>query len=518
MKKHDLYDKFLTDSLSESEEKELLEVLEDEEKSNSFAEYIIETNMMVSSAELIEGQEYQKRSSRAEIRALIMVAAAMIALGLFLFMKPAQSAYQVVSSTLSSFKAGDKLNSKKINLDEGSLVLKSSAGDTLKLLGPTSVKLVSAKMISVDKGRVSVKLADETEEFTAVTPHGLVKDMGTAFGLIVEDSSTELHVFEGKVLVELPAYSQFLLAGNALSFTSVGKTADIKFKEDIFDTQDKGSLFIGDRQLRPGEQMDLVLDSSGQVLTADLKLEYKEEKKFRYQIIAHANGEKVFQSQKFNAGDKAKIRIPAADTKDLKIEMKVLGGYAANSILKLENLSLETKGVRPYEGETLISANSEWQYIFESKPEKNWMTNNFDASNWHTGDAVLGFGDKDISTKIGPNELKKTVKQIYFRHVFEVNDLEINSLKRIVANLLADDGALIYLNGQEIIRYNLPQGPLSDETHALKVISSGGEMIYQNFSVPSSSLRMGKNIISVILFQRKGRSSDMRFDLQLKVF
>lgn len=518
MKKNDLYDKFLTDSLNENEEQALLEILEDEQKANSFTEYIIETNMMVSAAENINSASTQIENSRSEIRSVIFIAAAMIVLGFILFFSSSKESFTVSASNVAALPEGTEFINKKIYLESGEVTLKSSNGDLLKLKAPLELSLDSLKQITLNRGLISVTLADKTQNFEVLTPHGVVKDLGTAFALSVKESMAELHVNDGKVQVSLPNIAKTLTQGEAVSFNPASKIKEIIYRENFFEMNSTGTLFMGERELRPGEQMDLVLDSSGQALKADLRLHFKEETNFKYRIIAYSKEEEVFKSKEFSAGEKPSIEIPTSGIEDLKIEMKVLKGYASNSVLKIENLSLLTKGVRPYEGETLISAGSEWQYIFESKPEQNWFESNFDASKWHRGSAVLGFGDKDISTKIGPDELKKTVTRIYFRREFNINDIEINSLKKMVANLLVDDGALIYLNGREILRFNLPEGPINDETHALKVISKSGEMIYQNFSVPADSLKMGKNIISVILLQRKGRSSDMRFDMQLKVF
>ena len=115
-----------------------------------------------------------------------------------------------------------------------------------------------------------------------------------------------------------------------------------------------------------------------------------------------------------------------------------------------------------------LDALRSYDYLFKSRPAEGWKVERFDASSWKSGKAALGYGDKDLITKIGSNDLRKTVSRIYFRHEFSIEDLEINALKKLNISLLADDGALIYLNGREIIRYNLPEGEIKDDTKALK--------------------------------------------------
>ena len=92
-------------------------------------------------------------------------------------------------------------------------------------------------------------------------------------------------------------------------------------------------------------------------------------------------------------------------------------------------------------------------------------------------------------------------------------------MKNLGLNLLADDGAVIFLNGIELLRYNLSDGPISEATYAItRAGKSRDEIIYKNFSLPVGNLIQGENVISVIVSQVKARSSDMRFDLQLKVY
>ena len=276
---------------------------------------------------------------------------------------------------------------------------------------------------------------------------------------------------------------------------------------------------MGSRELHPGEQLELQLDSAGKQLKAEVSLKYEKQKDLSYKIEAFSKDKKVYESKVYTADENYEIDIPTLDSKDLTIEMTVLKGHVANGRLQIENLELVTEGNRPYEGEMLIKSNSSWSYLFNKNPTQNWMSKDFDDSSWHKGITSIGYGDSDLRTKIGGDELKKTVSKIFFRHKFDLGNLELNSVKKLKLNLLADDGALIFINGREATRYNLPEGPINLETRALKIVrQDDGEMIYHNFTIPSHFLLPGSNVVSVILFQRKGKSSDMRFDLQMTAF
>ena len=518
MSKHDLYDKFLTDSLSETEEKELLNILEDDEKSQKFTEHIIETNMMVSAAENCESAETQTIRAKTEIRSIIMIAAAMIALGLFLFFKPIKGPFEIVSSNISNYKAGSFSSDEIFEISDGLVTLKHENGNTFQLKGPAKLKVNSENNMTLSKGSLITSLAAGVKDFTLILPNGKIKDLGTSFGTILKGAKAEVHVFSGKVEVYSKVNTQRLIEGESISFESSGEFKRVEFKKDIFNIKEADVIFMGDRKLHPGEQLELYLDAVGEALTGKVSLNYEKQKDLEYKVIAFSKSKKVFESKRYKADDQYEINIPAQGSQELTIEMKVLKGHATNGILNIKGLSLITEGYRPYEGETLIKSNSEWRYLFKDNPPQNWMSAGFDVSKWPKGITSIGYGDSDLRTKIGGNELKKTVSKIFFRHQFDLGNLETNSLKKVKVNLLADDGALIFINGREAMRYNLPQGPINLETKALKVTKGHGEMVYTNFSIPASFLLPGENTVSVILFQRKGQSSDMRFDLQMMVF
>lgn len=519
MSRHDLYDKFLTDSLSEEEEIELLKILEDDEKSEKFTNYIIETNMMVSAAENCETSEKQTSNSKAEVRSLYMIAAAMIALGLFIYFKPVQNSYEVISSNISQFKTGAYTDEKSFKINDGLLTLKSPTGNTFQLKGPARLEINSENILTLKEGSLVTTLDPKVEEFVLNVPDGKIKDLGTSFGTLIKDGSTEVYVYSGKVEVSSAKSSKRLLEGQSISFNTAGDFSEIPFNEDVLNIKEADVIFMGSRELHPGEQLELQLDSAGKQLKAEVSLKYEKQKDLSYKIEAFSKDKKVYESKVYTADENYEIDIPTLDSKDLTIEMTVLKGHVANGRLQIENLELVTEGNRPYEGEMLIKSNSSWSYLFNKNPTQNWMSKDFDDSSWHKGITSIGYGDSDLRTKIGGDELKKTVSKIFFRHKFDLGNLELNSVKKLKLNLLADDGALIFINGREATRYNLPEGPINLETRALKIVrQDDGEMIYHNFTIPSHFLLPGSNVVSVILFQRKGKSSDMRFDLQMTAF
>ncbi|MCM8535052.1 MAG: FecR family protein [Lentisphaeraceae bacterium] len=517
MSKHDLYDKYLNGLLSEAEEKELIQILEDDEKSQSFTNYLVETNMMVSAAENCES--FVRQTSKKKTHSLVVIMAAMVAISLFIVFRPTENSFEVVASSISKYKQGTILNDTSVSIGEGRLTLKDSTGNNFQLNGPAELKVQSITSMSLFKGSMLTTLSPEVDSFILNLPNGVIEDLGTSFGAIVKEDTSEVHVFTGKVEVRSESHSRRLVEGQSIALGHDGLLQEIDFKEDIFDLNKADVVFMGNRQLHPGEQMELFLDATGGTLTGQISLSFDKQKDFRYKLMAYSAAKKVFESKVYRADDQYEMNIPTKKYQDLTLEMKVISGYVTNGILNVKNLNLITEGSRPYEGDVLIQAHSEWRYYFKGLPPQGWKLREFDDSKWLKGESSIGYGDKDLRTIIGGNELRRSVYHIYLRHKFDLGNLEVNSLKNIKAYLLADDGAVVFINGKEALRHNLPDGLINDETRALKTSSKdSGEMIYSNFSVPASLLTSGINTVSVILFQKKGKSSDMRFDLKMMAF
>jgi hypothetical protein len=84
--------------------------------------------------------------------------------------------------------------------------------------------------------------------------------------------------------------------------------------------------------------------------------------------------------------------------------------------------------------------------------------------------------------------------------------------KGLKLRLLRDDGAIVYLNGKEVFRSNMPAGAVTSATLAYE---TGGENVYQEKTVDPSLLVNGANVIAVEVHQGAVTSSDLSFDLEL---
>ncbi len=163
----------------------------------------------------------------------------------------------------------------------------------------------------------------------------------------------------------------------------------------------------------------------------------------------------------------------------------------------------------------LIAAGATWKYLDNGTSQGTaWEATAFNDSSWTSGPAQLGYGDGDEATVVsyGPNSGNKYITT-YFRKSFTVsNPATITSL---TLQLIRDDGAVVYLNGTEIYRNNMPSGTITSTTLASSAIGGADESTWYSSSVNPSLLVSGANEIAVEMHQSDVTSSDISFDFQL---
>jgi hypothetical protein len=86
-----------------------------------------------------------------------------------------------------------------------------------------------------------------------------------------------------------------------------------------------------------------------------------------------------------------------------------------------------------------------------------------------------------------------------------------NALLRV----LRDDGAVVYLNGTEIFRSNMPNGAIAASTPANTAVAGSDEDRFFSTNVPVHLLMTGTNTLAVEIHQSEPTSSDLSFDLEL---
>ncbi len=172
---------------------------------------------------------------------------------------------------------------------------------------------------------------------------------------------------------------------------------------------------------------------------------------------------------------------------------------------------------------TLLAKGAVWRYLDDgSLPASTWRGGGgFDDSKWKSGAAQLGYGDGDETTVIskGPADAGDAgdagthYPAYYFRRFITVTGAA--SFDTVTIHLLRDDGAVVYFNGSEVLRSNMPAGTITNTTFAASTIPNVEENVYFTAVVPAATLAEGANVIAVEVHQSSAASSDVGFDLEL---
>jgi hypothetical protein len=180
------------------------------------------------------------------------------------------------------------------------------------------------------------------------------------------------------------------------------------------------------------------------------------------------------------------------------------------------SVQITVLGDLPRTNLTLVPTGSVWKYLDNGTDQGTaWRASSFDDSFWPQGPAQLGYGDGDEVTVVGfgPDPANKYVTT-FFRRAFSVpNPAAISNL---VVRLLRDDGGVVYLNGNEVFRSNMPDGIVDYRTLAVTTVGGPDETTqFYSASIPPSLLLPGRNVLAVEIHQVNVPSSDLSFDLEL---
>jgi hypothetical protein len=182
---------------------------------------------------------------------------------------------------------------------------------------------------------------------------------------------------------------------------------------------------------------------------------------------------------------------------------------------------------------TLIANHESWRYDDTDTDRfgdaaTDFRSASYDDSSWKTGISPLGYPTSDSSPTFGAVSTGTLLSKgaqgasssqayitYYFRKSFTVaNIAEITAL---TAKIAVDDGYVLYLNGQEVSRLNMPTGAVNRSTEAPGVWEPTEERA--NVTVDLSAYRQflveGTNTLVADVHNRDASSSDIYWGLSL---
>ena len=201
-----LFDKYINGSLSSSEQKELEEILKDEEIQREFVEYTVETHAYVSMLNKQANEPKKKVKRQSKVLPFLMFGAAAV-LAVFFYLN--LNKYRNFSLDGAYIGLNEKISvdsEQKLSAFDGSyLVLKPGTELEILSVDPTEIQLY--------KGEVIAEVMPQKESFKIIAGKTVTKVLGTQFKLFKNGDQVDLFVEEGKVSFGTKESSLIFAAG-----------------------------------------------------------------------------------------------------------------------------------------------------------------------------------------------------------------------------------------------------------------------------------------------------------------
>ncbi|MDR2156826.1 MAG: fibronectin type III domain-containing protein, partial [Clostridiales Family XIII bacterium] len=217
----------------------------------------------------------------------------------------------------------------------------------------------------------------------------------------------------------------------------------------------------------------------------------------------------------------------------LKTRRRISAALIAAMIVSLMAFVFPNATFAAEEVVTLIANHDVWKYDDTNTNRFGDQTTDFrskdyDDSAWQSGASPLGYPETDNSPLFGPisggtlitkgaNGAGSSASYVtyYFRKSVTVEN--VAAIKALNASVGVDDGFVMYLNGYEVARVNMPDGPVSHTTDAPGVWEPNEDRANLNLDITAYKqyLAEGKNTIAVDVHNRDSNSSDIYWGMSL---
>jgi hypothetical protein len=160
----------------------------------------------------------------------------------------------------------------------------------------------------------------------------------------------------------------------------------------------------------------------------------------------------------------------------------------------------------------VIEKGEQWHYLAGEHPGTNWMRPDYDISDWKTGEAGFGYGDKDDRTVLA--NMQSNYTTVYIRKAFEIE--QADTIAEIGLMISYDDGFIAYLNGKEVARSGVGSG---SGRNARNIRSRDAQGRYNYFALKDYEkyLKDGINVLAIEGHNKEADSTDFTLDPYLIV-
>ncbi len=160
--------------------------------------------------------------------------------------------------------------------------------------------------------------------------------------------------------------------------------------------------------------------------------------------------------------------------------------------------------------ENVIALGDTWKYSdADAPPGETWRELSFADSSWKSGPAQLGYGNGDETTALA--KASPASPSYYFRKVVKLSGPMIKADLEV----LHDDGLAVWINGTQVFSKYMALG--TEHAAYASQTSMNNEVSSAQVSLAADPFVIGDNIVAVMVKQASATSSDVSFDLELRL-
>ncbi|MCR4921741.1 MAG: CotH kinase family protein [Bacteroidaceae bacterium] len=169
--------------------------------------------------------------------------------------------------------------------------------------------------------------------------------------------------------------------------------------------------------------------------------------------------------------------------------------------------------------ETVFAEGSEWRYYDRGSLDgtPTWKRPTYNDTNWSEGAAPLGYDKNNAAFRTlldyGPDSSDKR-STYYFRKTFDLSEAPTEECE-IQFSYSLDDGMVLYVNGTEAFRTNMPSGAVYFSTFSTTHSANNPDV--GSVVLPSALFQQGKNVLAVEVHNNNKTSSDIYWDAALRI-
>ena len=227
-----------------------------------------------------------------------------------------------------------------------------------------------------------------------------------------------------------------------------------------------GSVYTPERVQSIVDEMTAYLSQGGYVnpygTASDIKS--KLTKSWNSSIMDHVKSQNLTYATKQQAAFGSNINGASITLNDMAVPTGKFDGYVFAPVTLRADAPAGYRfvGWRSNNGDaetrTLVEATDTWKYNDNgvSLDNTGWTSPDYDDTSWNSGAAPLGYG------KTQTTNLTQYLQTYYFRKTINIDEIPAS----VSMDYVIDDAFVIYVNGVEAGRYQLPNGTITYNTNA----------------------------------------------------